>query len=113
MHAHVCVSVFVCFVIVYVTSGDAGGADQRLGTCPARDVQAVGQGQPHVHAAARLSVRHVVRVPHGSAVQSGRCQLDVADVLCPLRHHVGHVRVVRHWLVIRRAAEFHFQRRSV
>ena len=62
-----------------------------LGPRPARGVQAMGQGQRLVHAAARQSVRHVVRLPHGAVVQSEGRGGDVTRVQCSLHRHAGDV----------------------
>ena len=50
-------------------AGHARGVGEWLGSRPARSVQAVGSQQRDVLAAARLSARNDLRVPHGTAVQ--------------------------------------------
>ena len=47
------------------TAGDTGSAGQRLGACPACDVQTVGSRVSTVPSPTRLPLRHVVRVSHG------------------------------------------------
>ena len=47
------------------TAGDTGSAGQRLGACPACDVQTVGSRISTVPSPTRLPLRHVVRVSHG------------------------------------------------
>ena len=51
-------------------TGDTGGAGVQLGPRLACYLQTVGSRVRDVHAAARLTIRDILRVPHGAAIQS-------------------------------------------
>ena len=83
-----------------------GGHDQRLGTRPARAVQAVGHSHTNVQAAAPVAVHHHVHFCNGLTVQGQRRVArrhelrrddgDHADAVHRVRGAVGRRHVVGH-----------------